>query len=147
LLVLVLLASCGRKTMPVPPQEVVLTPVSDLRFQLDGQEVTLTWTAPGQGVGNSKLSKMAGFEILRAEIPEERYCAGCPLPFGAPISYSSNPRPGETIRYQEKSLRPGHRYLYKVYTRYGWHQRSPASNMITFSRGESPPSPPVELNP
>jgi uncharacterized protein len=148
LILVLLLPACGRKTMPVPPQDVEPVPVADLRYRLDEQGVTLSWTAPARTVAGSKLGAVEGFEIHRAEVPEEQYCPGCPLPFGPPIKYRGAPlQPGRAVSYTEKKLRPGHRYFYKIRTRFGWHLTSQDSNQISFTWKENRPAPATELTP
>ena len=48
LLAALLVGGCGYKTMPVPPQEIVPTAITDLRYELDEKGVTLTWTYPAE---------------------------------------------------------------------------------------------------
>jgi uncharacterized protein len=137
-----LAAACGRKTLPVPPETVRPAPIADLRSQLDEKGVTLLWTAPARTAGGRKLPAIEGFEIFRAVVPEEEYCPGCPLPFGPPIKYEDDPpQPGETVRYREPVLRPDHRYVYKVRTRYSWFLTSPDSNLVSFSWAVLPAAP------
>jgi PBP1b-binding outer membrane lipoprotein LpoB len=50
-----LLGGCGRKTMPVPPQEVEPARTSALRYQLEAQGATILWTAPARTVAGGKL--------------------------------------------------------------------------------------------
>jgi uncharacterized protein len=148
LLLVLLLPACGRKTMPVPPRAVEPVSVTDLRYRLDEQGVTLSWTAPARTLAGSKLAAVEGFEIHRAEVPETQYCPGCPLPFGPPIKYRGEaPQPGRPVNYKEEALRPGHRYFYKIRTLFGWHLTSQDSNQISFSWKENPPAPAAELTP
>ncbi|MEJ2033780.1 MAG: fibronectin type III domain-containing protein [Deltaproteobacteria bacterium] len=137
-----LAAACGRKTLPVPPEMVRPAPISDLHAQLSEKGVTLIWTAPEQSASGSTLPAIEGFEIYRAVVPQNKYCPGCPIPYGPPIKFSGNsPQPGETIRYHEPVLRPGHRYFFKVRTRYSWFLASPDSNVVSFSWDVLPAAP------
>ncbi len=129
-----LISGCGRKTPPVPPETVLPTVISDLRQHLDEHGVTLTWTAPTRTVQGDKLSKIDGFELLRAVVAEDDYCEGCPIKFGRPIKINANEaKPGSKITYREAVLRPGYRYLYQVRTKLGWYHASGGSNIISFA--------------
>lgn len=132
--VLLLFASCGRKTPPVPPDTVLPTPVSDLQYRLDEQGVTLTWTAPQRTVQGEKLAAIDGFELLRAVVDESDFCEGCPIPFGSPIEINGdNVAPGGKVHYTEAVLRPGYHYSYKVRTKLGWYHASASSNIVSFA--------------
>ncbi len=134
LVALLVAAGCGRKTPPVPPETVLPTPVSDLRYRLDEQGVTLIWTAPRTTVQGEKLAAIDGFELLRAVEKEGEHCDGCPIPFGSPIKVSGdNVSPGDQVHYTEAVLRPGYRYSYKVRTKLGWYYASAASNIVSFT--------------
>jgi len=131
---LLLFAGCGRKTPPVPPETVLPTPVSDLRYRLDEQGVTLTWSAPRRTVQGEGLAAIDGFELLRAVEKVADHCDGCPIPFGSPIKISGdNVAPGDQVHYTEAVLRPGYRYSYKVRTKLGWYYASAASNIVSFT--------------
>ena len=132
--VLLLFTGCGRKTPPVPPETVLPTPVSDLRYRLDEQGVTLTWTAPQRTVRGEKLAAIDGFELLRAVVADSDFCEGCPIPFGSPIEISGdNVAPGGQVHYTEAVLRPGYHYSYKVRTKLGWYSVSGGSNIVSFA--------------
>ena len=138
LFALVLVAGgCGRKTMVVPPQSVVPAPVEDLSFSLTEKGVILNWSFPQQTVHGETLSGIDSFELLRAEIPVEDYCGGCPQPFGLPITIQGGTLPndgsGRQARFEDTSLRPGHHYVYKIRSRAVWRGGgSEDSNIVSF---------------
>ena len=145
---LALLPRCGKKTALIPPQELVPAAINDLRYRLDENGATLTWTYPEQLKNGDKLFHIESFEVLRAVIPEEQFCAGCPVEFEDPIEITGGylPASGESrmAEYTEVHLQNGYRYVFKVRSRAdGWY-RSSDSNVISFS-WRPPPEPPQEV--
>ena len=142
LLALTLMPGCGKKTPLVPPQKLVPVAINDLRYFLDESGVSLKWTYPVEMENGDELSAIESFEVLRAEIPEEEYCEGCPIRFkkqglidGGPVPASGENR---TALYKEADLRDGYRYQYKVRSRTGWWYTSKDSNIISFTWRSSP---------
>ena len=129
------LAGCGYKTMPIPPQEIVPTPITDLRYELNERGVTLYWTYPGQTIKGEKLTDISTFNLYRAVVPSDKYCETCPIPFREPI-----PLPGgavtadqpKTAVYNATLLRPGHLFFYKIRSKSGWWAESADSNIVSF---------------
>lgn len=142
------LTACGRKTLPIPPQDAVPLPITDLHFQQDENNVVLQWTYPNKTTAGADLPGLHSFIVWRAVVPNEDYCSGCP------VTYSSNVEVESTTaitdlkkrqaRYTETILRPGHRYFYKVQTKAGWRVVSDDSNTVSFSWA-APPSAPGAL--
>ena len=64
-------AACGKKAPPRPPKPAGLAAVNDLRAEIDGGAVRLTWTLPKGSSG------LAGFIIERSG-PEKDTCRDCP---------------------------------------------------------------------
>ena len=133
---------CGRKTMVVPPQTVVPKQVDDLRFSVTDKGVILNWSFPQKTVHGSTLSKIETFQLLRAEVPVEDYCAGCPQPFGSPVTLQGGKvAEAEAVRvatFEDTTLRPGHHYIYKVRSRAVWRGGISAdSNIVRFVWGEN----------
>ena len=145
---LLVVGGCGRKTMVVPPQSVVPKSVDDLSFSLTEKGIMLNWSFPQQTVHGETLSSIDNFELLRAEVPVEDYCGGCPQPFGPSITIQGGTLPddgtGRQVRFDDTSLRPGHHYVYKVRSRAGWRGGSSTdSNIVSFvwEKPEFLPSP------
>ncbi len=137
LLALTLRLGCGRKTALIPPQKMVPVAISDLRYFLDENGVSLEWTYPVKMENGDELLVIENFEVFRAEIPEEEYCEGCPVRFGKQVLVDGGvlPAKGEsrTATYNEADLQDGYRYLYKVRSRAGWWYPSCDSNLVSFS--------------
>ena len=93
LLVLTLMPGCGRKTNLIPPQKLVPVAIRDLRYFLDETGASLKWTYPVKMENGDLLSAIESFEILRAEIPEEDYCEGCPVRFEKHVVIDGGPLP------------------------------------------------------
>ncbi len=129
------LAGCGYKDRPVPPQQVVPRPITDLRYQLSEKGVTLYWSYPIETVTGRDLTEISSFELYRAVVPVDSYCDTCPIPFGSPISLPGGALPGEgkkTATYEATLLRPGNLYFFKVRAKSGWWAESADSNIVSF---------------
>jgi len=147
-LVSLLLGACGRKTLPIPPHEAVPQPIKDLQYRQDENQVNLTWTYPERTTVGSELPGLQSFLVLRAVVPEQDYCAGCPVAFSSAVEVEApaaitDPKKRQA-HYTETILRPGHRYLYKVQTKAGWRLVSDDSNTVSFF-WDSPTMAPDEL--
>lgn len=130
-------SSCGRKTLPIPPQDALPQVITDLSFRQDENKIVLNWTAPDHTTAGSKLPNIASFEILRAVVPEKDFCAGCPVSFTSSLEIKSetaikDPK-SRAAEYTEMILRPGHRFFYKVRSKAGWRLVSDDSNIVSFS--------------
>ncbi len=147
-ILLTLLAGCGRKTLPVPPQGLVAVPVADLASTLDESGVELGWSAPQVTTQGEPLTLVAGYEVLRAEVEADNYCAECPAIFsprekmdGGPVAVD-----GLAVRlhFRDTKLAPHKYYIYKVRSRSGWFTTSGDSNWAVL-RWETPVAPPAQL--
>ena len=131
-----MLAACGRKTLPIPPYEAVPEAIRDLRFEQDENQVILTWTYPQKTTVGTDLPGLQSFLVLRAVVPEQDYCQGCPVTFSSAIEVEAQKAITDAkrrqARYTETILRPGHRYIYKVQTKAGWRLVSDDSNPVSF---------------
>ncbi len=135
LAILPALLGCGRKTMPVPPQGTLPAPITDLAYVLEGGGVTLSWSYPTRMENGEKLSGgVDSFEIIRAVVPEEESCPGCPLPFAKPrrIQETSWSVEEGRVRFHESLDRPGSRYYYKVRSRRARAWRSSGDSNVIF---------------
>lgn len=135
-LVSLVLGGCGRKTLPIPPYAAVPEPITDLQYQQDENQVTLTWTYPKRTTVGSDLPGLQAFLVLRAVVPEQDYCPGCPVTFSSAVEVEAekaivDPKKRQA-HYTETILRAGHRYLYKVQTKAGWRLVSDDSNTVNF---------------
>ena len=140
-----LLPGCGRKTPLIPPQELVPVAINDLHYKLDENGATLIWTYPAQLKNGDELFFIENFELLRAVIPEEQFCEGCPVQFEKTVEIAGGYLPesgaSRTAEYTEVHLQNGYRYLFKVRSRAeGWYWSSD-SNVISFTWRPPPRAP------
>ena len=144
-LALLLLPGCGRKTPAIPPGAVVPQAITDLRYQLDGQEITLSWSYPHLSVNQVALKDIRRFLIDRAEIPATDYCSSCPVHFSKTSSLSAQGHgPGAILSLKDSQLQPGFVYIYSVRSSSGWQIVSKPSNQLVV-RVESPLASPTDL--
>jgi hypothetical protein len=135
-LLVFVMAGCGRKTDLVLPQSLVPVAIKDLRYFLDEKGVTLRWSYPYKMETGDELTEIDSFEVIRAAIPGDEYCEGCPIRFDKPIIIDGGvlPESGrkKTARYTEGNLRVGYRYIFKVRSRAKWWYPSRDSNNVSF---------------
>jgi hypothetical protein len=140
-----MLPGCGRKTALIPPQDLLPVAIGDLHYRLDENGVTLRWTYPSELKNGDDLFFIESFEVLRAEIPEEQFCEGCPVKFEEPVKIAGGylPESGEsrTADYTEGNLQYGYRYLYKVRSLAEGRYRGEDSNVISFTWRPPPKAP------
>ena len=71
---------CGKKGPPVAPRAVVPPPVKDLKAELAGDEVQLTWSVPTKN--GAPLEGIEGFRVFKRQVHDSvAPCPGCPVPF------------------------------------------------------------------
>ena len=147
-LVTMVLAGCGLKTMPVPPQEIVPAAITDLRYELNEKGAILSWTYPAKTVKGGKVREITSFDLYRAVVPADSYCETCPIPFGVPEKIPGGTVAGDkapTATYTSTLLRPGHLYFFMVRSRAGWWAESEDSNVVSFL-WDIPPAAPEKLS-
>ena len=127
----VLVAACGLKGPPVPLRQTAPAAITDLRLERDGNQVTLLWSYPRATLSGEPLERIERFEILRVEVAEADYCAGCPLRFAKLPAVAGGPVGEESRgRYEFLDLRPGYRYFFKIRAVAGWQRVGPDSNIV-----------------
>jgi hypothetical protein len=134
-LLLLFLHGCGYKDKPIPPQQVVPKSITDLRYQLSDKGVTLYWSFPVETVTGRDVTEISSFDVYRAVVPADKYCADCPIPWGRPINIPGGAVPDEgkkTATYETTLLRPGNMYFFKVRSKAGWWAESDDSNVASF---------------
>jgi hypothetical protein len=145
---LAVLGGCGFKTLPVAPQGVVPVAISDLRYDLSEQGVTLSWSYPVETITGQPITELDSFVVYRAVVPEDSYCETCPIPYGKPIVIPAGSLPGEgkkTATYEATLLRPGNLYFFQVRSKTGWLAESEPSNLVSFV-WKVPPQAPAGLS-
>jgi len=135
--VFIVLPGCGKKGPPVPPRHKPVPAVSDLKYGIDGNILTLTWTIPKE----KEKAKTAfdGFIVYRSKRPiSDSDCKNCPKLFQKVSDIPANitiDTPGyenNNSEYREE-IEQGFVYTYKVvlYTKSGVQSRD--SNYVEFN--------------
>jgi len=126
-----LLPGCGKKAPPIPPRQKPVPAVSDLKYNIDGDILTLAWPIPK---GKEKVD-LDGFIVYRYKRSvSDSPCKNCPKLFQK-VSDIPIHTPGyenKNIEYREE-IEKGFVYMYKVvlYTKSG--AQSQDSNYINFN--------------
>ena len=68
-------AACGVRSRPLPPELVQPDPPTDLVAKSTSDGVRLTWRRPTNYSGGKHMRDLAGFEIERATVPDFDYAA------------------------------------------------------------------------
>lgn len=123
-----LLSSCGKKTMPVPPQAVIPAPISDLAYELDDTGVALTWSRPEKTVTGVSLDALSGYIVERGDSGKDSYCPGCPKKYNRKFNVDSGPQ----RNFFDNDLQDGRWYFYRVLSKAGWYLTSDPSNVVSF---------------
>jgi len=132
-----LLPGCGKKGPPVPPRHKPVPAVSDLKYGIDGNILTLTWTIPKEK--EKAKSVFSGFIVYRSKRPiSDSDCKNCPKLFQkvsdipADIKIDAPGYENKNIEYREE-IEKGFVYTYKVvlYAKSG--VSSADSNYVDFS--------------
>ncbi len=141
------LISCGRKAPPVPLGTLRPQPISDLGFRVTEKGIELKWSVPVRNIDGSPLTWIKGFRLYRARVAAENACETCPPEFEKPvwIPFGAKPSVGQTITYEDRTVRPGVIYTYMVITDKGWLCTSDSSNLISVA-WHVPPGVPGNLS-
>jgi len=109
-------SGCGKKAPPVPPHQKK-SAVNDLRANIDGDTLKLTWTIPREK--GEIMPRLSGFIVYRSKmLHSDSDCKNCPVLFkrvaNIPIEVrASGYMKKGTITYPE-SPEKCYRYIYKV---------------------------------
>lgn len=132
---LFLVGGCGYKTAPVPPDAIVPKSIEDLRYSVSEKGVVLNWTFPKKTIKGTDLANVATFDVYRAVVPVDDYCATCPIPFAEAVTVPGglvDPENDRRGTYETALLRSGHKYFFKVNARTSWWAASGDSNVVSF---------------
>ena len=122
LLVGLMLAGCGRKTLPTPavPEQEAPPQVRDLQTEVHSKGVELSWSVP------SRMKPEAGgaeyiFAVLRADLAwDNRSCENCPTPIRSEVIRidPAFPNPayyrGDRIVWMDSNVSQKHAYRYTL---------------------------------
>jgi hypothetical protein len=138
-LTVALVMGCGVKKDPKPPKAWPPAGVADLTYELDGDQVFLSWAMVGEE--NDDTAETAGFYVFRSRISlAEPECPKCPILFDriGEISFDQSqrgtwsPEQGKGQSFDEP-LEKGYRYIYKVSAYAESGLLGPESNSVEFT--------------
>jgi hypothetical protein len=134
--ILALVAGCGVKGRPVPPEAVRPERIVDLAAAADKGGIRLRWARPERYSEGGKMRDLAGFVVMRAEGDE-------PLkPLAElPITDRERFQQARSFEYLDAATAMAHAYRYEVISATDDGARSEPSNMVEFTRIAPPPPP------
>ena len=138
MLVLTLMAGCGIKAPPVPPEKPPLPAIKNLKAVMeDNGNAKLQWQQPGQA------DHVAGYLVYRSHSdPSGEDCSGCPVLFE---KIGRVDRAGEISAFDfSDTVAAGATYRYKVVPVYATGAGGPDSNIVTL---QVPVAQPLEQPP
>ena len=141
-----ILAGCGKKANPVPWTKLRPEAIKDLEYRVVKDGIILTWTVPTRNHDGSPLPQIEEFRLYRAVEPVEGGCPECPPRYGEPIviKFDAKPKAGQRVSYEDRTVEPGHYYIYQVRSLKNFMNLSDFSNKVIVA-WHSPPMPPVGL--
>ena len=112
-------AACGKKGDPGLPMPVVPEAPSKFRAAARSEGIFILWRAPQKNANETVLLDLAGFKILRANEPIEKFCPRCPKNTAqlADIPYAGDrgkPPEKKLFHYQDSALEYGMVYFYQM---------------------------------
>jgi hypothetical protein len=125
---------CGKKGPPVAPRAVVPPPVKDLKAELVGGEVQLTWSIPTKN--GAAVEGIEGFRVFKRPVHGSvAPCPGCPAPFDECLDIKlAYPEParvaGGRVVWRDKVV-PDGPYAYKVIVYHKGGGVSEDSNIVS----------------
>lgn len=138
---LLLHPGCGRKGPPLAPQAVVPPAVKDLKAELVGDEVLLSWSIPTKG--DTIVKGIDGFRVFRHKAHNSvAPCPGCPIPFGdefldVQLRYpEADQVEGNRVIWHDR-IEPEYRYAYKILSYHKSGGVSDDSNIVFWPMPDS----------
>lgn len=124
----ILLANCGVKAPPVPPDYTPPPAITDLGYTLEANgSVLLSWSLSGKE--RPKGAKVRGARVYRSKDSLEKpACEDCPRIFSV---VKDLPLEQNNMFYREP-LQKGFRYYYKIVLYDETNQESEGSKVVTF---------------
>lgn len=109
----ILIIGCGKKGPPIAPRYEMPNPATDLKGEIQGDTLTLTWTVPERSKG------ITGYIVYRSKTSTaEPECKTCPVLFERVMDIPILEKDSEDMENREmahsETLEKGFRYIYKV---------------------------------
>ena len=147
-ILLLILAGCGRKGLLMAPEALAPAPIADLRVEQKGEQFLVSWSRPAAELGGRHLRDLARFQLFRREVlPPGEDCEECPAAYRLLKSVDLDYLQGVAIvgaRYLsiDTDLAGGKTYRYKVFSQKRDGTTSRISNRASRKK-VAPPLPPV----
>lgn len=136
---LILGLGCGKKAPPVAAKATVPPAVKDLKAEVMGDKVRLTWSVPKKG--NEVFDGLESFGVYKYESHSSvEMCPGCPIPFEHFLDIKlDDPKParveGDRIVCHDK-IEADYRYAYKVVVYHKSGGVSDDSNVVRITTNQ-----------
>jgi hypothetical protein len=131
-LVVLVLAACGHKGTPMPPELVRPEPAQSLSAMATPEGVRVSWLRPVRYSGGQRMNDLGGFTIERA------LGEGEGSEFGVvgklELEDQTRFRKERRLEWVDATAEHGHRYLYRViaYTLDGYRSAAAGPVAVTF---------------
>jgi hypothetical protein len=132
---LILFLACGKKGPPVPPKAIIPPAIKDLKAEVLGDKVKLTWSMPRKD--NAVFDGLEHFRVCKYKSHSSvELCAGCPIPFERFLDIKlKDPEPaqveGDRVIWHD-TIDVDYRYAYKVVVYHKSGGVSKDSNIVRF---------------
>jgi hypothetical protein len=143
-LLLITVATCGRKTEPKPPELVAPSTVSEVALSSRPDGVAITWSRPNEYVDGSTMEDLGGFAIERSRNNE-------PFEELARVLVTDRGKFQKTKRFEyvDRAVADGTTYHYRIvaFTTDGYYSADSGAATVTWSLPGANPSPAPSLEP
>ncbi len=140
IMLLAVLAGCGIKSPPRPPQFVLPETIRDLRASAALDGIKLTWTRPTRYTGGDRMRDLNAFVVFRAEGPGQ-FAPLVEIPVTDRERFQYERKPS----YVDDDSVVGHSYRYIVIAVTTDGYEGHPSNVVELTR--TPPAQPPEPGP
>jgi predicted small lipoprotein YifL len=146
-ILMLLLAACGKKGPLVPPESFAPAPVSALSVEQKEDVFYVSWPAPAKDEGGRPVKDLAGFRVYRRPVlPPDQDCEECPTAYTlvrtVDLEYL------QAVRFfngryvlADRDVTTGVTYQYKVISFQKDGAESSASNRARRTKAAAPPAP------
>jgi len=131
----ILCLACGIKNPPVPPKTLTPPAIRDLKAEVIGDKVQLTWSMPKDD--NELFDRVKHFRVYKYKSHSSiEVCEGCPIPFKPLLDIKlKDPYPaqmeGDSIIYHD-AIEANYGYAYKIVVHHKSGGVSEDSNIVQF---------------
>jgi hypothetical protein len=138
---LILCLECGKKGPPVAREATVPPAVKDLKAEVIGDKVRLTWSVPKKG--DRVFDGLEHFGIYKYKSHSSvEMCPGCPIPFEHFVDIRLDDTEaaqveGDRIIWHD-NIETGYHYAYKVIVHHRSGGVSEDSNVVQITANQQP---------